>query len=158
MEKVFLGLGSNIGDKKSNILKAVKILSKEIKNIKVASFYISKAVGYTDQNDFVNTVLKGYTELSPYQLLQFCQFVEKEVGRIYRFKWGPREIDIDILTYGNLVINSEDLKIPHPFLEERDFVLIPLRDIEPNFVHPVSKKKLEELIKNIKFKSIIGSL
>ncbi len=130
MVKVYLALGSNVGNREENIKKAINLLAEKIKDIKVASFYETEPVGYTEQPKFINTVLKGYTKLSPEELLSFCQMVEKKVGRVYRFKWGPREIDIDILLYGDLKIDKPDLKIPHPYMLERDFVMTPLREIE----------------------------
>ena len=155
MHKVFLGLGSNVGNKIENIKKAINLLQEKINNIEVAPFYVSKAVGYENQDDFVNTVLKGYTKLNPFELLEFTKQVEKQVGRIYRFHWGPREIDIDILFYDDLVINTEDLVIPHPRIQERDFVLIPLSDLEDGFIHPSLNLKIKELLEKLKDKSIM---
>ncbi len=129
MVKVYLALGSNVGDREKNIKKAIDLLSKEIKDIKVASLYETEPIGYINQPKFINTALEGYTNLSPEELLKFCQDVEKKVGRIYRFKWGPREIDIDILLYGNLKIDKPNLKIPHPLMLERDFVMRPLKEL-----------------------------
>ena len=154
MHKVFLGLGSNVGNKIENIKKAINLLQEKINNIEVAPFYVSKAVGYENQDDFVNTVLKGYTKLNPFELLEFTKQVEKQVGRIYRFHWGPREIDIDILFYDDLVINTEDLVIPHPRIQERDFVLMPLMDLEKGFMHPNLNVSVEELLRNLENKSI----
>ena len=158
MHKVFLGLGSNVGNKVENIKKAISFLKKNITDIQIAPFYISKAVGYENQEDFINTVIKGYTNLSPIELFQFTKEVEKKVGRVYRFHWGPREIDIDILFFDDLVLDTENLKIPHPRLHERDFVLFPLKDLDENFVHPVFDKTIKDLIKELKLKSIIGKL
>ena len=156
MTKVYIGLGSNVGNREENIRKAITYLSEKIKNIQISRFYISKAVGYEKQNDFINAVIGGETDLSPIQLLSFCQTVEKKVGRIYRFKWGPREIDIDILLYGNEIIKLPNLEIPHPYMLQRDFVLQPLLDIAPNLIDPISKKPLKEYLQNLKEKSIIG--
>jgi 2-amino-4-hydroxy-6-hydroxymethyldihydropteridine diphosphokinase len=158
MTKVYLALGSNVGDKKGNIKKAINLLAKEIKDIKVGRLYISKAVGYEKQDDFINTAIEGRTNLSPKDLLDFCQNVEREVGRVYRFKWGPREIDIDILLYGNLTINENNLVIPHPYMLERDFVLKPLLDINPDLKDPITNKYIRDYLKEIKEKSIIGVL
>jgi len=115
-------------------------------------------VGYENQEDFINTVLKGYTVLSPLELLDFTKSIEKEIGRVYRFHWGPREIDIDILFFDDLVVDIENLKIPHPRLHERDFVLLPLKDLDENFIHPIFNKTVKELIKDLKMKSIIDKL
>ncbi len=158
MTKVFLGLGSNIGKKEENIYKAVDLLSEKIKNLKMSKFYISKAVGYKNQPDFINAAVKGFTDLSPHELLYYIKSVEKNLGRIYRFHWGPREIDIDILFYGELILENKNLIIPHPRLHERDFVLLPLMDLEPNFIHPVFKKSIRDLYQDLKEKSVIRIL
>ena len=158
MEKVFLGLGSNVGNREKNILEAIGYLKEHIKNGKIADIYISKAVGFKNQPDFFNTVFVGYTDLSPEELFYFIKRIEKKVGRVYRFHWGPREIDIDILFYGNKIIKKDFLIIPHPRLHERDFVLKPLTDLEPDFVHPVFKKKIIDMYKGLKEFSIIGKV
>jgi len=158
MIKVYLGLGSNVGDRERYIKDAIKNLSKYIHNMEVSKFYISKAVGYENQGDFVNCVVGGNTTLSPKSLLDFCQSVEKEVGRIYRFKWGPREIDIDILLYGDEIINLPDLKIPHPYMLHRDFVLVPLLELNERLIDPISKKPLKFYLQNLKEKSVITIL
>ncbi|WP_457642840.1 2-amino-4-hydroxy-6-hydroxymethyldihydropteridine diphosphokinase [Persephonella sp.] len=155
MEKVFIGLGSNIGDREKYLKEAVKRLSVQVKDIVSAPVYRSKAVGFEDQPDFLNTVISGYTHLSPEELFRFIKKVEKQVGRVERFRWGPREIDIDILFYGNRVITTEYLVVPHPRLHERDFVLKPLTDIEPEFVHPLFKKTVQELLINLNCDSIL---
>ncbi len=139
MVKIYLALGSNVGDRKKNIKKAIDLLSKEIKDVKVASLYETEPVGYINQPKFINTALEGYTNLSPDELLKFCQDVEKKVGRIYRFKWGPREIDIDILLYGNFKIDKPNLKIPHPLMLERDFVMKPLKELNPNITEEIMR-------------------
>src|SRR5258706_7388759 len=137
MHKIFLALGSNVGDKAKNIETAIALLAEKIKDIHVASLYTTKPVGYVDQDNFVNTALSGDTDLTPEELLKFVKDIEQQVGRIYRFRWGPREIDIDILFYDDVVIKQERLEIPHPRLHERDFVLVPLSDIAPDLIHPV---------------------
>ena len=158
LEKVFLALGSNIGDREKNINEALRLLKEKIKDLKVGNIYISKAVGYENQPDFYNTVVSGYTNLSPEELFYFVKGIEKQIGRIYRFHWGPREIDIDILFYGNQIIKRDFLEIPHPRLHERDFVLKPMLDIDADFVHPVLKKTVKELFEELRTKSIIGVL
>ncbi|SNZ06486.1 2-amino-4-hydroxy-6-hydroxymethyldihydropteridinediphosphokinase [Persephonella hydrogeniphila] len=158
MEKVFLALGSNISDKESYIKKAVDKLSEFVKDIQIAPVYVSKAVGFEDQPDFYNTVIKGFTQLDPFELFKMTKNIEKELGRVERFRWGPREIDIDILFYGNLILDTEYLVIPHPRLHERDFVLQPLFDIEPEFIHPVLKKTVKELLFNLRDRTIISCL
>jgi len=145
MIHIFLALGANVGNKKEHIKKAIDLLSEKITSIQRAPLYETRAVGYTNQDNFVNTAIAGDTVLKPEELLLFVKSIEKKIGRIYRFHWGPREIDIDILFYGNSVLNKENLVIPHPRLHERDFVLKPLRELDATFVHPLLKKTIREL-------------
>jgi len=144
---VFLALGSNVGDSRANINQAVRLLSEKVTNITEAPVYTSKAVGYTDQPDFYNTAVRGDTELTPIELLKFVKDVEAKVGRVVRFRWGPREIDIDIIFYGDQMLDSEVLTIPHPRFAERDFVLKPICDIDQSFIDPLSNKTVGELLK-----------
>jgi 2-amino-4-hydroxy-6-hydroxymethyldihydropteridine diphosphokinase len=157
MNEVYLGLGSNLGDRLLNLNKAIELLSEKIQILKKSKIYISKAVGYTDQPDFYNTVLYGKTDLSPEELFNFIKDVEKNAGRVYRFHWGPREIDIDILFYNDLVYKSDKLNIPHPRLHERDFVLLPLIELNPKLFHPVLNKRVSDL-KEFMENSVIGVL
>src|SRR3989338_3450233 len=110
---VYLGLGTNVGDREKNLDRAVEFLGKKISALRRAPLYESKAVGFTDQANFLNTAVVGYTTLPPAELLQFCKQIEKDVGRVERFRWGPREIDIDILFYGDQIMESKALTIPH---------------------------------------------
>ena len=128
----YLGLGSNQGDSKSIIVKAIKLISHTngIRLQKIAPYYKSQAWGKTDQPDFINTVIKIKTNLLPQQLLKALLLIEKKLGRIREEKWGPRLIDIDILTLGNKVVNKQHLTIPHPHITERNFVLLPLLDLD----------------------------
>ncbi|WP_299237563.1 2-amino-4-hydroxy-6-hydroxymethyldihydropteridine diphosphokinase [Sulfurihydrogenibium sp.] len=157
MNEVYLGLGSNVGDRLLNLNKAIELLSEKIQILKKSKIYVSKAVGYTDQPDFYNMVLYGRTNLSPEELFNFIKDVEKNAGRVYRFHWGPREIDIDILFYNNLVYKSDKLNIPHPRLHERDFVLLPLIELNPKLFHPVLNKRVSDL-KEFMENSVIGVL
>lgn len=145
MNTIFLALGSNVGDKMQNINNAISLLSKKIVEVKLAPIYETKAVGYTDQDNFMNTALLGKTRLSPLNLLNFVKQIETEVGRIKRFRWGPREIDIDIIFYNDLCSVSDKLTIPHQLMHTRDFVLKPLLTLDKNFVHQVCNKTLEQL-------------
>ena len=150
MAHIFLALGSNVGDKKDNIQKAFDFLSEKISNIKMASIYESKAMYYQNQDDFLNTVIEGYTDLSLDELLNFTQNVESRVGRVFRFKNGPREIDIDILFYDDNINSDSRITVPHPLIQERDFVLSPLSELAPDFVHPVLKIKIIDLLHEYK--------
>ncbi|RMA97570.1 2-amino-4-hydroxy-6-hydroxymethyldihydropteridine diphosphokinase [Hydrogenothermus marinus] len=155
MKKIFLGLGSNIGNKEENIKKAISLLSDFVFDIKLAKLYKSKAYGYENQDDFINTAIVGYTNLQPEELLKKLKEIEEKVGRKKRFHWGPREIDIDILFYEDLIFKSENLEIPHPRIYERDFVLKPLVDLEPDFIHPVLNKSVKQLLEELEEKYII---
>jgi 2-amino-4-hydroxy-6-hydroxymethyldihydropteridine diphosphokinase len=149
MNTVFLALGSNIENRKQHIEKAIVLLREKINDITVASLYETKPRYFENQNNFLNTVLSGFTELEPQELLQFTKTVQKKVGRVERFRNGPREIDIDILFYDNVVYKDEELEIPHPRLQERDFVLQPFSDLNPDFSHPVLKKTIRELLDSL---------
>jgi 2-amino-4-hydroxy-6-hydroxymethyldihydropteridine diphosphokinase len=141
-----LALGSNVGDSQANIAQAIKLLGASVKQIKQASLYVSKAVGYTDQPDFLNTAASGQTSLSPEALLEFVKNVERQVGRTASFHWGPREIDIDIISYGDTMLETKNLTIPHREFRKRDFVLQPLNDLDPALVDPVSGQTIKQLL------------
>jgi 2-amino-4-hydroxy-6-hydroxymethyldihydropteridine diphosphokinase len=149
MTKVFLALGSNLGDKKQRINDAIGLLKKQIDNITVAKFYETKPQYYEKQDTFINTIVMGYTEIKPLELLHFIKEVEKQIGRKERFHFGPREIDIDILFYDELIFNDETLVIPHPLLQEREFVLKPFLDLDPDFFHPKLRKTIRELYEEL---------
>lgn len=142
---IFLGLGSNLGSREENIKMAIDYLKENIRIEKVSSIIETEPYGFVNQPKFLNCVLKGTTLLSPFELLEFVLEIENKMGRKRLFKWGPRNIDIDILFYDDCVIDTEKLKIPHPELHKRLFVLEPLCEIEKNFVHPVLKKSVYEL-------------
>jgi len=143
--KVFLGLGSNMGDKIRNLTDALCELNlKGIKILKVSSLYKTKPYGLSNQEDFLNIVIEIDTDLSPYQLLETVLEIEKKMGRVRKIKWGPRNIDIDILFYGNLVVDLPELKIPHYDFENRDFFIVPMAEISSDFCHPIHAKKISE--------------
>jgi len=149
----YIGLGSNLGRKKANIRRAVKLLSKkkDIKILKVSSLYETEPVGYVKQDWFVNTCLKAETNLSPRQLLNTLKDIEKQLKKKKKFiRWGPRTVDLDILLYDNLRLKTKDLVIPHPEMHKRAFILIPLIELEPNLVHPKKRKSILELLANLK--------
>ncbi len=150
MHTIFLALGSNVGNKKAQIEQAVKHLGKHVDAIQIAKLYETQPMYHEDQDLFINTVVKGTTTLTPNELLAFVKLAEEELGRQERFRNGPREIDIDILFYNELVYESVDLIIPHPKIQEREFVLEPFMDIEPEFVHPVLGETIKELLKKLK--------
>ena len=149
MHKIYLALGSNIGDLDTNIKKAIDELKKKIKITKVAKMYSNKAKLYLDQPDFLNTAIEGETELSPSELLTFCKGIEHDLGRKLRFRWGPREIDIDIVFYDDIILSTPELIIPHIGAHERDFVLVPLNEISPDYIHPYLQKSIKELLEEL---------
>ena len=143
---VYLGLGSNLGQREENLQQALQLLRQKITIIKVSSFYDTEPVGYAKQANFVNAVCQTITSYNPEELFKFIKKIEFDMGRIANFPGGPRIIDIDILFYGSEIINSPQLTIPHPRIAERAFVLIPLTEIAPGLVHPVSHKTVQELV------------
>jgi 2-amino-4-hydroxy-6-hydroxymethyldihydropteridine diphosphokinase len=114
---------------------------------KRSSVYETKPWGVTDQPRFINMVVQIETTLEPEELLRLLKGIEKEIGRQDSFHWGPRIIDLDILLFNALVLNEENLKIPHPFLHEREFVLRPLNEIAPDVIHPIFRMSIDELTK-----------
>ncbi len=146
MSIAYLGLGTNLGDRKQNISKAIEAISLKMSISKQSSLYETTAWGYTEQPDFLNQVIQVETDLSPLRLLNFLKKTELKLGRVENFRYGPRLIDIDILFYDDLVITTNRLQIPHPMLPERAFVLVPLNEIAPGYIHPSLKKTVAELL------------
>ena len=144
--KVYLALGSNLGDRMSNLASAIKRLSQKMTVKKVSSVYETDPVYYKEQPLYLNTALSAITELDPFELLSFVKSIESAQGRQPSFRDAPRLIDIDILFYGDQVIETPELTIPHPRIAERDFVLVPLAEIAPEVAHPVSHEKVEDLL------------
>lgn len=146
LSKVFLHTGSNLGDCPLNLQYALEHIEQEIGPILLTSaLYETEAWGGVDQQDFLNQAILIETTLSPLEVLQKTQAIEKLIGRPERIKWHARIIDIDILFYEDQIIDNEQLKIPHPYLHKRNFVLIPMLEIAPYFEHPIFKKDIETL-------------
>lgn len=133
MPKAYLGLGSNLGDRRLTLEGAIEALAEtsQIEILSVAPLYETEAWGYEDQPAFLNTVIGIETELSPYDLLAACQAVETAFDRRREIRWGPRTLDVDILLYDDLQMEEADLTIPHPRMHERAFVLAPLANLAP---------------------------
>ena len=142
---IYLSLGSNIGNRRKNLELAVKELeNNNIKLIKLSSLYETKPVG-PKQRNFYNIAGNFITDFNPQDLLKVIKDIEKKLGRKKTYHWGPRIIDIDILFYGTQIIKSDNLIIPHKEIQNREFVLVPLKEISPEFVHPVYKKTITML-------------
>ncbi len=146
---VFLGLGSNLGDRMAHLRAALDALPPEVQITKRSPVYETPAWGYEDQGPFLNMVIEGRTELEPEALLARLKQLETELGRTPSFRWGPRLIDMDILFYDQLILDTPSLTIPHPRLRERAFVLLPLTDVAPEWKHPVLGKTVRELLAEI---------
>jgi len=142
---VYLALGSNLGDRLANLKQAIAALTPQMEVQAKSAVYETPPWGYEDQPKFLNQVIKANTYLDPEPLLKHLKRLEIALGRKESFPNGPRLIDMDILFYDDLVLNAGSLVIPHPRLHERGFVLLPLMDINPDFVHPVSKKSVREM-------------
>ena len=147
-ETAYLGLGSNLASREKNIKRAIEKLNSEeaIHVSRASSFYETEPQGIKDQPYFINCVLEIKTTLSPACLLEKLKSIERELGRTPAVRWGPRIIDIDILQYEDIIINEGNLKIPHPLMEKRRFVLRGLSEIAPTLRHPLSGKTARELL------------
>lgn len=143
-----MSIGSNVGDREGYLKSAlIKLAKNSVIIEKVSPIYETEPVGYKEQGKFLNAVVQTKTELKPHELLKVINTVEKELGRERLIRWGPRTIDIDILLYGDVTINDDDLKIPHERMWERAFVLVPLNDIAPNIVK--GGMKLSDIVESL---------
>jgi len=152
---VYIALGTNLGDWLENLRGAIRSMPPEITVLDESHIYETPPWGYADQPAFLNMVIKAETDLEPEFLLKYLKQLEVELGREKNFRWGPRLIDLDILFYDDLVLDSPSLVIPHPRLHERAFVLVPLADIAPESIHPVFKRSVRELLAKMDTQGIV---
>ena len=147
-ERVFLGLGSNLGRRPDNLRRALRFLRKlsEIKVVETSFLYKTSPVEYTPQRDFINGVMEIRTRLSPMQLLEKIIEIESRMGKSTPFRYGPRKIDIDLLLYGRRIIKRKRLTVPHPRLHRRRFVLVPLAEMASGTLHPILRRKIGTLL------------
>jgi 2-amino-4-hydroxy-6-hydroxymethyldihydropteridine diphosphokinase len=148
-QRVYLGLGGNLGDRQLNLRQAAAALPESVRIARASRVYETAPWGYTDQPNFLNQVLEVETSLSPLELLGELKKIEAGLGRQQTFRYGPRLIDIDILFYGSRVLDAPGLQIPHPRLAERAFVLAPLAELAPNLVHPTLRKSVADLLAQV---------
>ena len=151
VHSAYIGFGSNIGDRLAYIKNALYALleAEEIALQKISSLYETEPVGYQEQEKFLNGVVAIETDLSPHPLLHTLKQIETTVGRQHRTYWGPREIDMDILIYENICLQSADLVIPHPEMHIRRFVLVPFAEISPCVTHPVFGVTVQTLLERL---------
>jgi 2-amino-4-hydroxy-6-hydroxymethyldihydropteridine diphosphokinase len=148
MAIVHIGIGSNLGDRHENCREAVRQLGlRGVKVVKQSSMIETEPWGVADQPCFINMAVEAETDLAPERLFAVLKDIEAAMGRTAAVRWGPRVIDLDILFYDEMVLETEELKIPHPLLHERDFVLLPLVEIAPEKVHPVLGKTIRDLLR-----------
>ncbi len=151
---VYLGLGSNLGERERNLEEAIRLLAGRVRVERLSSIYETEPVGYLEQPRFLNAVCEVAASLAPGELLALVKEIESALGRMPGFLNAPRPIDLDILFYGDQVIDIPELTIPHPRLTERAFVLVPLAELAPRLVHPVNGKTVAEMVKRIDVRGV----
>lgn len=154
IHKVFFSLGSNLGNRLENLRLACKGLADHLGSLQTSPVYETDPWGYANQPAFLNMAAAAKTPLAPQELLEIIKRLELDLGREPTFRYGPRKIDIDILFFGILVINSPQLQIPHPRMAERAFVLVPLADLAPDHIHPILFRTVNEMLASADAKSV----
>lgn len=157
--RVYLSLGSNIGNKRKNLLEAIRKIG-ELENIEVvksSTILETEPFGYLEQDNFLNACLEVKTLMTAQEFLKEILQIELDMGRVREIKWGPRIIDIDILFYDKEIIEEDNLAVPHPWICEREFVLDPLSEIAPNYIHPLEKKTITMLARKLKEREANGN-
>ena len=143
----YIALGSNLGDKEANLRRALELLiERGVEIVKTSTFISTEPYGVTDQPTFLNGVCEVRTSLEPLALLHILLAIEQEMGRVRLRHWGERNIDLDLLLYEDVVMDTPELKLPHPDMQNRDFVLLPLDEIAPEIIHPTLQKTISELV------------
>jgi 2-amino-4-hydroxy-6-hydroxymethyldihydropteridine diphosphokinase len=149
--RVFVGIGSNVGNSRNNCLLSIEKLreDKRVKLLSKSSLYVTSPVSFIRQDDFINCAVSILWDGSPFELLHLLNSVEHEMGRVRGVRNGPRVIDLDILLFGELIVETPSLTVPHPELHRRKFAIIPCVEIDPTIIHPVYKRQLKEFLPEI---------
>jgi 2-amino-4-hydroxy-6-hydroxymethyldihydropteridine diphosphokinase len=151
----YIGIGSNVGGREENCQKAIELLAEAGRVVSISSLYRTEPVGYQEQEDFINAVAAVETNLEPAELLRVCRSIEDRLGRKRGLRWGPRTADLDILWYGDRVVNQPELAIPHPRMAMRKFVLTPLAEIAPDAVDPLLHRTAAQLLHELNDRHVV---
>lgn len=158
MNGIYIALGSNIGDREGNLKRALDMLEESsVHIIKKSKFYETKPYGVADQPDFLNAVAEVSADMQPIDLLHTMQDIERRMGRERKRHWGERNIDLDLLIYPNVIMDTPELTLPHKDMENREFVLRPMTEIAPDLVHPVLGSTMQELLNALLYKKMYQS-